>query len=40
MTESLLSGIHGNLAGMAWPALLTGPLASLVALAGELEESQ
>jgi phenylacetate-CoA ligase len=40
MTESLLSGIRGNLAGMAWPALLTGPLASLVALAGELEESQ
>ena len=40
MTESLLSGIRGNIAGVAWPALLTGPLASLVALAGELEESQ
>jgi len=40
VTASLLSGIRGNVAGMVWPPLLSGPLASLVALACELEASQ
>jgi hypothetical protein len=40
MTESLLSRMRGNLAGMAWPPVLSGPLASLAVLAREMERSQ
>src|SRR5258708_37699488 len=40
MTEGLLSRIRGGLPGLAWPPIVTGPLATLVALARQLEESQ
>ena len=38
--DSLLSRIRSGLPGMTWPAIPVGPLASLVALARALEESQ
>ncbi len=36
----LLSRIRSGIAGQTWPPIVTGPLASLVALARHLEESQ
>ena len=38
--EGLLSRIRSGLPGLAWPPIVTGPLATLVALAREFEESQ
>ena len=40
MSDSLLSRMRGNLAGMAWPPVLSGRLASLAVLARDMERSQ
>jgi phenylacetate-CoA ligase len=38
--EGLLSRVRSGIPGLSWPPIVTGPLASLVALARHLEESQ
>ena len=38
--EGLLSRVRSGIPGLSWPPIVTGPLASLVALARQLEESQ
>lgn len=40
MTFSILDSVHGSIPGIAWPAVLEGPAATILALARHMEGSQ